>query len=634
MLVAIDDRWEWHRGFVHGACAEAVTGYLYVAQDSIRRDEFKNVVGPNWLASVLNDPDPQGYLTVEDVLGAIFALERMFKQPTPRSGRVISKRSEVNGVRCLVVLESFNRQRTTKILSYLKSCFEFLNSTKNLHVLKGAATQFISYVNSEKKRYSRAVNNARIIEVATELSIPYKFIDNDVVRVGSGRYSHLFKSTITQSTSSIGVANAASKLKTAQWLRRYFLPVPRKSVVSELEQAKNEAKKIGFPVAVKPDVGRQGLGVTAPVEDARDLAAAFEFAKQHDRRVIVEEFVRGRDYRITVERGKIIKAIERRPGSVIGDGVNTIEAILAKELSDFEAGIKEGQPVRLDDEARRLISLAGHDLKTVLAEGEEILLRRRANMSAGGKAYDVAPVLHPDNAELAIRATRALKLDLAGIDIISEDISKSWRETHAKILEVNAQPQISRQFVPDVYKNIIMSRLDGGTRAFVFLFVADEWNDAACRAYEEFTLKANEACHTVIEQRPTGIFQSGKWIAPPVGSGIDFVQKAEWDQEIDGIVACPSLIELERHGMPAQFVDRLVFHVSKTENLSAVVNSLKTLISKTALHLVNKEVEIHAADQHLADRVAVQCAELGVKIHCFGIHEAGDNSPGIESVQK
>ena len=50
--------------------------------------------------------------------------------------------------------------------------------------------------------------------------------------------------------------------------------------------------------------------------------------------------------------------------------------------------------------------------------------------------------MHADNLELAVRASAALMLDVAGVDLILADIGRSWTEQDALICEVNAQPQV------------------------------------------------------------------------------------------------------------------------------------------------------------------------------------------------
>ncbi|PWK60558.1 ATP-grasp domain-containing protein [Roseicyclus mahoneyensis] len=614
-LLDIGDKWNVHAGFQYGASTQTISGSLYVARKTVQREKFRSVVGQKIFNIFHNFSALEGDLTEADLLEAIFTIEQHFQQPTPKRGYLISKIQVFNGINYFVSLQTFNVSRTLKILKYIKQCCMFLSSPKNLQNFEKATREFVELAERERSRNSISVNNSRIVQFADSSSIPYRLDGQDIVRVGSGRHSHIFKSTITQSTSGLGVVDASSKARTGQLLERHFLPVPRKSIATDLAQAQMQAQKIGFPIAIKPDDGKQGRGVTAPVTHKKDLAVAFESAVRHGKRVVIEQFVPGKDYRITVDSGKIIKAIERRPGSITGDGIRTIKEILDDELTDFRKGLKKGKPVLLDDEASHLIKQAGYTLNTVLVDGLEVVLRRRANMSTGGTAYDVSELLHPDNAKLAIRAAEALMLDIAGVDLIAEDISRSWRETDVKILEVNAQPQISPQFVPDVYRDIIMPRLKGGTRARVALFVTDDWTADVQSAFEVLKHSLRTEWGVMVEQDREGLFRSGQWIAQPVQSGLKFVQNAEWDQSIDGILACPSYDELARHGMPAQFVDRILFYATRASDVNTNIAKILEILSKTADHVVEKDIKVSIVGGNLSDQLIAEGRKVGFRLY-------------------
>jgi cyanophycin synthetase len=138
--------------------------------------------------------------------------------------------------------------------------------------------------------------------------------------------------------------------------------------------------------------------------------------------------------------------VERFPGGVTGDGLNTVAQLLVAV---------NGQPLRgkpgskallkhipLDGEALSLLQEQGLDPQSVVSEGVFVRLRRAANVARGGTPVPVLDPVHPDNLALVVRATRVLRLDLAGVDLLIPDIRRSWLESGAAICEVNAQPQL------------------------------------------------------------------------------------------------------------------------------------------------------------------------------------------------
>jgi cyanophycin synthetase len=151
---------------------------------------------------------------------------------------------------------------------------------------------------------------------------------------------------------------------------------------------------------------------------------------------------------------------------VTGDGKRTV-AQLVKASNDYDRAMraklrKQRAPMLIDEEALKLLAARKYGADTVVPDGEFVALRRRANISAGG-TYEVLPpeALHPDNRTLAINAAVTVGLDLAGIDIISGDPAKSWRETGGIIVEVNAQPQIGFRDTEEIFGEILLALLRG-----------------------------------------------------------------------------------------------------------------------------------------------------------------------------
>src|SRR5690606_13239916 len=148
---------------------------------------------------------------------------------------------------------------------------------------------------------------------------------------------------------------------------------------------------------------------------------------------------------------KLIAVAKRIPGHVVGDGEHTVEELVEIVNSDPRRGIgheKVLTRIELDHQALRLLSLHGKAPTDVLAKGEIFYLRSTGNLSTGGTAIDMTDLVHPDNREMATRAAQAIGLDVAGIDFITPDISRSYREVGGGICEVNAAPGFRMHVAP------------------------------------------------------------------------------------------------------------------------------------------------------------------------------------------
>ena len=322
------------------------------------------------------------------------------------------------------------------------------------------------------------VNNFLIARAAHELDIPLAY-SNDFLVLGTGVHSRWMRSTITDATSSIGVSAAKRKHQTAWMLREAGLPGAQNVLVASAEAALDAARQLGFPVVVKPADREKGDGVAADLRDEAQVTAAFDEALKFSRNVLVERWFPGYTHRLNVFQGTVNRVARRVAGGVVGDGVLDIARLVdAAQDTDWHRRLRSlhgRQLLVLDDEARSMLRQDGRDERFVPAAGEYVRLRRRDNINAGGHndeldAQDPAQV-HPDNVRLAVDAARTLRLDIAGIDLIMGDISKSWLATGALICEVNAQPQILR---PLVVRQMVGDLVGGTGRIPAQLFVASQ----------------------------------------------------------------------------------------------------------------------------------------------------------------
>lgn len=292
-------------------------------------------------------------------------------------------------------------------------------------------------------RYARrrklSPSTTLLAQTADRKGIPWESMGGQTLCLGQGRFQHRFVSTMTDETTFQAMKFASNKHVCNRFLADLRLPVPRQAKADSVEQALSAAKAIGYPVVVKPVSSKKGAGVSAGLKGPDEIPVAFERASRARSGVIVEAFVEGQDHRLLVIDGRFVAGTKRLPPTVTGDGARTIAELIEELNQDPYRDSLRRCPVKRDEELKRLLARAGYGLDTVLEEGEIFALRSTANVSTGGCAIDVTDRVHPDNREMAIRAIEAIGLDVGGVDFLTTDIGRSYKEGGG-IVEVNARP--------------------------------------------------------------------------------------------------------------------------------------------------------------------------------------------------
>ncbi len=308
--------------------------------------------------------------------------------------------------------------------------------------------RFIRYAQSR----ALGPSTASLVDAAEERGIPWIRLNRySLVQFGHGKYQQRIQATTTGRTGNIAVELAGDKEETNEILRDLGLPVPEQRIVRREGDAVRAAKRIGFPVVLKPLAGNHGRGVSINLKTAEEVEVGFKKAIEHGRTVIVESYIEGFDHRLLVINGELVAAAKREPGHVVGDGKHTIEQLVDIVNEDPRRGVgheKVLTRLEFDHQAERLLGKIGYDRDTVLEKDEVVYLRSTANLSTGGTALDVTDVIHPDNREMAIRAINAIGLDIGGVDFLTNDISLSYREAGGGICEVNAGPGFRMHVAP------------------------------------------------------------------------------------------------------------------------------------------------------------------------------------------
>lgn len=291
-----------------------------------------------------------------------------------------------------------------------------------------------------------------IVEEAIKRKIPWiRLNKHSLVQLGYGKNQHRIQATVASTTSSIAVEVACDKEETKNLLEAASIPVPRGRVVYDEEDLESAVKRIGYPIVLKPVGGNHGRGATINVKNWDDAKEALALAKRVSRGVIVEKFITGYDYRLLVVNYKFVAGAKRTPAMVTGDGVHTVQQLIDIVNSDPRRGYgheKVLTAIKVDDTTLAMLEEKNLSLDSVIPKGEELHLKRTANLSTGGTSTDVTEIVHPFNVFLAERIARIIGLDICGIDIMSPDIREPLHENGAAVLEVNAGPGFRMHIAP------------------------------------------------------------------------------------------------------------------------------------------------------------------------------------------
>jgi cyanophycin synthetase len=311
-----------------------------------------------------------------------------------------------------------------------------------------ARDEYIRYA----QRRALGPSTASIVHEAARRGIPWIRLNQfSLIQLGHGKFQKRIQATVTSHTPHIAVELASDKEETNKILATLGLPVPQQRLVQSEDGAAQAARRIGYPVVVKPYNANHGRGVSIHLMDEASVRTAFKKAQEHSRSVLVESFIAGADHRMLVINGELVAASKRLPGHVVGDGERTIEALVAEVNADPRRGIgheKVLTRIVLDHEAERLMASKGYTKDAIPAAGDVVMLRLTANLSTGGTATDVTDVVHPDNAEMAVRAIKAIGLDVGGVDFLTPDITQSYKDIGGAICEVNAAPGYRMHMAP------------------------------------------------------------------------------------------------------------------------------------------------------------------------------------------
>jgi len=268
-----------------------------------------------------------------------------------------------------------------------------------------------------------------------------------VDQLGQGAAGRHFYGSASEADTLTALALSKNKVASRELVQALGYPHTRQVVVHDLPAALRAVKHVGYPCVVKPIDGGQGYGITVGVSTPFEMERAFAAAKRRTQGgVVIEQFVRGDDHRMGVFGGRLCWVYRRRATTVKGDGRSTIRELLAAENdSRDDALVIAGyyEKIVADEAMEHFLARQGYRMDSVPDAGREVALRSQANISQGGLIKDFSAVVHPDNIAMAEHIARAARITACGLDFITTDVTRSWREGDCAVIEINCTPAFS-----------------------------------------------------------------------------------------------------------------------------------------------------------------------------------------------
>lgn len=360
----------------------------------------------------------------------------------------------------------FGRTRETKTPGTYNVVFNYIEESAGVYAAEEAVKIAESLMNATdydinaciqtlkeiRERERLGPSTGSIVEEAASRKIPWiRLGKNSLVQLGYGINQQRFQATITGNTSCIAVDIACNKELTKKMLEDAAIPVPSGDLVLDEEGLQRVIKKIGYPLVLKPLDGNHGKGASINVKDYETALVGLEHAQKYSRKVIVEKYITGYDFRVLVIDHRMVAAARRVPAHVMGDGELNLQQLIDKENEDPRRGYGHENvltEIEVDKDTNELLAKLNYTLETVPQKGEIVYLKSTANLSTGGTSIDVTDMIHPENIQMAERISRIIGLDVCGIDIMAENLTQPLKESGGAILEVNAAPGFRMHLAP------------------------------------------------------------------------------------------------------------------------------------------------------------------------------------------
>ena len=212
------------------------------------------------------------------------------------------------------------------------------------------------------------------------------------------------------------------------------------------------ARQYGFPLVIKPNVSGYSRGSYFPIETMGELYRAMFWAKVWWPTTIIEQFLLGSNYRVLTRDTGLVSVIRRYSPFVIGNGKDTIDALIDEENRVRKAMNLHPTifPIAKSDQVITYLKKHKQTLQTVPAESEHVELFHRVALSPGGVVEIIDQKTIPEvNTRLFKDVVKMFGANVLGIDVIFEKgIETSWRDQKCIFIEVNSRPYMKMHYYP------------------------------------------------------------------------------------------------------------------------------------------------------------------------------------------
>lgn len=303
---------------------------------------------------------------------------------------------------------------------------------------------------------SLSINDHLIIEEARSRGYTVEIISegHPLTKISKGEQFVLFRKMLIWTTKGIFKYIAENKNLSYIVLDHLGFSVPKTQTVKSESEALGAAEKIGYPLVVKPNdaLGAKGVSILFEKNEEAFRAAYKDALEVNHTEVLVQQFFKGKDYRVFLLQKKVVAVAYRVPARVFGDGENTIQTLIERENKNPLRGGKGRDNVLVkilvDDDILAHLARQQLTLLSIPADGQEILLREIGSASTGGESIDLTDELPIENQQLFERMAELLDAAVIGLDIRCDDITKPLTEKDYCVIEINHSPGFSIHHFP------------------------------------------------------------------------------------------------------------------------------------------------------------------------------------------
>jgi cyanophycin synthetase len=274
------------------------------------------------------------------------------------------------------------------------------------------------------------------------------FSDNETILMKKDGHQFFTRGSRTSLQSSVGKTIADYKPLTKEVLHHFQLPTPASVLVKTAEDLP-QLSNLQFPIVMKPVDERHGKGVVVGIKDSEEAKAAYQ---EVSGTMLFEEMLRGTEFRILCVNYTFIAAAFRKPAHVLGNGTDTIRQLIDQKNTHPWRGKGHQNNLSLieaDKNMEKYLAEQNLTLNDIPEKDQEVLLRKTANLSTGGEAWDVTDQVSAENKKLFEDIARACDLNVIGIDLMCQNLdSPVTSQSGAGVIEVNASPGLRMHHYP------------------------------------------------------------------------------------------------------------------------------------------------------------------------------------------